>query len=282
MKKTLYDVLGVRRDAPRGEIERAYERMLAVYGGATGAEAQVRDGCSIALLEEAFATLSNSARREIYDASLQRMARLALEVRHASMVEEPKPVAKRIKWALLGMVVVAWAGWYWKSGHDAQVERERQAEFRRLEQERMVIEAEAERLRTENERMAMRAASEEERAMREAQVQNARLALQRSYAEHAEFRQQENERRQAERERQTRERDERMARERADRQAREREMRLAYERQRQEAMERAQEYEQRRALEREVYMQQQREAQERRLREQRTQGTMVPVPRPGN
>jgi curved DNA-binding protein CbpA len=150
MKKTLYDLLGVRRDASRSEIEKAYDQLRSAYGGVSGAAAAARDGCSVHLIEEAFATLSNPAKREVYDASLRRAAQRELDARLASAMEvETGPWSgSRVKVvAALALVVLVFGGWYWKSSHDARVELERQAELRRLEAERLAVEADADRLR---------------------------------------------------------------------------------------------------------------------------------------
>jgi DnaJ-class molecular chaperone len=203
MKKTLYDFLGVRRDASRTEIERAYDRMQAMYAGADGVELATRDGCSVHLIEEAFATLSNPAKREVYDASLQRAARRELEARSASTMEpEPAPGNGAKLVAALVVAAVVFGGWTWKSSHDAQVEKERHAELRRIEAERLAIEAEAARLRAENETEALRQAADEQRASRNLQAYTARYGAARAQADYAELRRQDSERRLAEREQQ--------------------------------------------------------------------------------
>ncbi|RLJ63548.1 J domain-containing protein [Sulfurisoma sediminicola] len=215
MKKTLYDFLGVRRDASPTEIEKAYDRMQTMYAGANGVELDTRDGCSIHLIEEAFATLSNPAKREVYDASLQRAAQRALEARGASTMEPEAASGSRAKvMAALVVATLAFVGWNWKSSHDAQVEKERQTELRRIEAERLAVEAEAARLRAENEKEVLRQAADEQWASRNLQAYAARYGAVRAQADYSELRRQENERRQAEREQQRQEAMERQARER--------------------------------------------------------------------
>jgi flagellar biosynthesis GTPase FlhF len=217
MKKTLYDFLGVRRDASRTEIEKAYDRMQARYAGANGMPLATRDGCSVHLIEEAFATLSSPAKREAYDASLQRAAKRELEARSASAMDveaEPLLGSRARLVAVLAVALLVFGGWYWKSSHDAQVERERQFELRRIEAERHAAEAEAARLQAENEQSNLRQAAEDQRASRELQGYTARYGAVRAQAEYSEQRRQENERRQAEREQQRKEAMERQARER--------------------------------------------------------------------
>jgi len=206
MKKTLYDFLGVRRDASRAEIEKAYDRLKSMYGGDGGAEVALRDGYSMPLVEDAFATLSNPAKRESYDASLQRAAKSALEARYASTMEPEATVSGRTKWAMLVLAVLMLGGLYLKVSHEAQVEKERNAaELRRIEAERLTAEAEAERLRAENERETTRLAAEERRTTREQQMAIARSSTYRAQTEYSEAWRQENERRMAEREKAQRE-----------------------------------------------------------------------------
>jgi curved DNA-binding protein CbpA len=215
MKKTLYDFLGVRRDASRTEIEKAYDRMQARYAGANGMQLATRDGCSVHLIEEAFATLSSPAKREAYDASLKRAAQRELEARGAAaMIDEPTPGPRYKLLAMLAVAVLLAGGWYWKSSHDARVERERQFELRRIEAERHAAEAEAARLRAENEQSNLRQAAEDQRASRDLQRYAARYGAVRSQVEHSEQRRQDMERRQAELDKQRQEAMERQARER--------------------------------------------------------------------
>lgn len=206
MKKTLYDFLGVRRDAPRAEIEKAYDRLKSRYGGNGGVEEASRDGCSMQLVEEAFATLSNPEKRENYDASLQRAAKSALEARYASTMEPVATVSSRTKRLMLVLAVLVLGSLYLKVSHDARVEKERNAaELRRIEADRVAAEAEAERLRTENERETTRLAAEESRIAREQQMAIARSSTYRAQTEYSEAWRQENERRMAEREKAQRE-----------------------------------------------------------------------------
>lgn len=206
MKRTLYDILGVRQDATNGEIERAYDRMQAMYGGAEGAERAHRDGHSMPLIADAFATLSNSAKRESYDASLARLARQAMEVRGDAAMEAADTMGGRRKWMIAALVALLLGGMYWKSSHDAEVERmRRESEVRRIEAERRAIEAEAERLRAQREQESQSIAAEERRQSAELSTAMARYNAERIRSEGAEAMRAENERRVAERERMQRE-----------------------------------------------------------------------------
>jgi DnaJ-class molecular chaperone len=207
MKKTLYDFLGVRRDASRAEIEKAYDQMQAMYGGANGAELAARNGCSMPLIEEAFSTLSNPSRREVYDASLQRAARRELEVRSASTMEaEPRSASRSKALALLAIVALAFSGWYIKFSNDARAERfRREGEIQRIEAERLAVEAEAEKLQAQREQENQRMVVEERRQSVELSAAMTRFNADRSRAEMAETMRADNERRMAEREKAQRE-----------------------------------------------------------------------------
>jgi len=64
--QTLYDVLGVPPQASGPEIVKAYKRLVEEFGKATTAPDPRRE----ALIRSAYATLSDDARRDEYDASL--------------------------------------------------------------------------------------------------------------------------------------------------------------------------------------------------------------------
>lgn len=216
MKRTLYDLLGVRRDASRAEIEKAYDRLKLAYGG-TGAV--LRDGYSLALVDEAFATLSDPAKRGNYDASLQKAAKLAMESHYRKGMAPTTMVSGWAKWALPVLMALVIGGWYWKASSDAQIARARDAaELRSIEAARITAETEAERLRFELERDATRQAADERRMDMEMQAAVARYGAQRAQAEYSDHRRSENERRQAEREQIRKESMERQAREREIRQ----------------------------------------------------------------
>jgi hypothetical protein len=177
-----------------------------MYGGAGGAERAGRDGRPMLLIEDAFATLSNSAKRESYDASLKRAARQAMEVRSDAAMEAADAMSGRTKWMILALVVLLLGGMVWKSSHDAEVERmRRESEIRRIEAERLAVEAEAEKLRAQREQEGQRFAAEERSQSAELSGAMARYSAERIRSEHAEAMSAENERRVAERERMQRE-----------------------------------------------------------------------------
>ena len=96
--QTLYDVLGVSPQASGGEITKAYQRLVEEFGKATTAPDPRRE----ALIRSAYATLSDDARRDEYDASL---------VARAS--ESARTNAKRIvPIAVAALVVIAAAVYF--------------------------------------------------------------------------------------------------------------------------------------------------------------------------
>jgi hypothetical protein len=72
-KGTLYDILGVSRDAKRDEIVREYRRRIQ----ALQQESAVPDPRREAMLHEAYEVLCDSHRRAFYDASLRRTSLFA-------------------------------------------------------------------------------------------------------------------------------------------------------------------------------------------------------------
>ena len=96
--QTLYDVLGVSPQASGAEITKAYQRLVEEIGKAT----TVPDPRREALIRSAYATLSDDARRDEYDASL---------VARAS--ESARTNAKRIvPIAVAALVVIAAAVYF--------------------------------------------------------------------------------------------------------------------------------------------------------------------------
>lgn len=96
--QTLYDVLGVSSQASRPEIAKAYNRLVEEFGKATTAPDPRRE----ALIRSAYATLSDDARRDEYDAALA-----------ARASESAKSNAKRIvPIAVAAVVILAAAGYF--------------------------------------------------------------------------------------------------------------------------------------------------------------------------
>lgn len=96
--RTLYDALGVDREARPGEIRRAHDRLVAEFGLDTTPPDPRRE----ALIREAFAVLSDPQRRAEYDRSLE-----------TSASEPPAPGGRKAIaiGAAAAVVAVALAAW---------------------------------------------------------------------------------------------------------------------------------------------------------------------------
>jgi len=111
MKQTLYDILGVSREASPEEIAVAYQsRLLELEAAAS------QDSTALTLVREAHQMLSNATRRSAYDASLAaRAAREASAARGEPEDTEPdeaRPFEWR-RWALGAAAVVVIAAGIW-------------------------------------------------------------------------------------------------------------------------------------------------------------------------
>jgi S1-C subfamily serine protease len=121
-KKTLYDILGVSRDANSIDIGLAYERRKGELQ-----RASQHDAGALALAHQAHDVLTNPKRRAAYDASLLTQAEKAAAAEQAQapdlMVEgdeeEPKPHRKFILPAVIGLAVIVVALLVIFRGHDA-------------------------------------------------------------------------------------------------------------------------------------------------------------------
>lgn len=101
LKETLYDILGVSRDAKLTDIGRAYNRHKA----AMRAETTPPDARRTALLHEAFEVLSDPQKRAAYDASLRR--------NRAVLLPGGRSVSRRTAGAVLGLMALGVLGAYW-------------------------------------------------------------------------------------------------------------------------------------------------------------------------
>jgi S1-C subfamily serine protease len=112
MKRTLYQILGVEKDAPADAITAAYRTRLAAAQAAPGG-----DATATTLLREAYQVLSNPQSRNAYDASLAAPVPSAASRRgRAAPIDDDEPGTGWIKWAIGGTVVVLALGiWWWKA-----------------------------------------------------------------------------------------------------------------------------------------------------------------------
>lgn len=106
--RTLYEILGVTRNAKPHEVERAHGRLRKRMQE----EASVPDAREAALVQKAYEVLSDPARRDAYDASLDVPA---------SALERARAARRRRAYAMGGVVaaVLAAVGGYsaWRSRH---------------------------------------------------------------------------------------------------------------------------------------------------------------------
>jgi S1-C subfamily serine protease len=103
-KKTLYEILGVARDANAIDLGLAYEQRTAELQRAVP-----QDPSAEALLHEAMEVLGDAKRRAAYDASLLTAAERAAASQQAEpdlvLEEEPGAAPKRIPWGAIGIGV---------------------------------------------------------------------------------------------------------------------------------------------------------------------------------
>lgn len=112
MKRTLYQILGVEKDATPEAIGAAYHAKLQALQAAPGG-----DAAAATLVREAHQVLSNPQSRAAYDASLAAPVPSAASRRgRAVPIDDDEPGAGWIKWAIGGaVVVVAFGIWWWKA-----------------------------------------------------------------------------------------------------------------------------------------------------------------------
>lgn len=100
LKTSLYEVLGVSRDAKLQDITRAYNR----YRAELRSEAAAPDARREALMREAYEVLSDPQKREAYDASLRRG--------WSTMAATPRRRRGIAAVAGSGLAIAALAGWW--------------------------------------------------------------------------------------------------------------------------------------------------------------------------
>lgn len=114
---TLYDVLGLGRQASAAQVAQAYQASLESLVADSGHENYERDMIRAKAIREAYAILSSPARREAYDAKL----RLKEQPPVYEVVEKPGVPWKAI--AIGAAIVAAAAGYYKVEARRAEVER---------------------------------------------------------------------------------------------------------------------------------------------------------------
>jgi hypothetical protein len=117
MKRTLYQILGVEKDATADTIVAGYRARLEAAQAASG------DAAASTLLREAYQVLSNAQTRAAYDASLTAPAPLGTVRRGRAAAIEDDPGAGWMKWAIGGAVIIVALGiWWWKARPAAKPE----------------------------------------------------------------------------------------------------------------------------------------------------------------
>ncbi len=104
MKQTLYDILGVERDASFEDVEVAYAKRFEVLKAETS-----WDSNRLVMLNEAREVLSDPTRRAAYDASLATAAQPQTRIAPVEIEEQPRSSGK---WIILAVVVAAIAIWW--------------------------------------------------------------------------------------------------------------------------------------------------------------------------
>ena len=106
-KQSLYEILGVPRDASTADIDAAYERRKAGLDGSGST-----DSNAMALLRDAHDALRNPARRATYDASLAAAeAREAADEKAAKdappvVIEDAEAPQRKLPWLPIGIALV--------------------------------------------------------------------------------------------------------------------------------------------------------------------------------
>jgi len=112
MKRTLYQILGVEKDATAEAIAAGYRARLAAAQAAPGG-----DATAVMLVREAYQVLFNAQSRAAYDASLAALVPTGVARRgRAVPIEDEESGGAWIKWAIGGSVVLIALGlWWWKA-----------------------------------------------------------------------------------------------------------------------------------------------------------------------
>jgi curved DNA-binding protein CbpA len=108
MKKTLYEILGVKEQASADEIKEAYIRRVAAYQAAATMHDEAK------FLKDAYDILSDPNKRKTYDASLGMGAQMPQIV----YVEEKSGVSPKVI-VLVGALVLL-GGWYYVRSSEEQ------------------------------------------------------------------------------------------------------------------------------------------------------------------
>lgn len=160
MKKSLYDILELSRLASAEAVQAAYERLSSALTPKVEAgddDARTR----LVGVREAYSTLSDPAKRALYDVRLAAALQPAPE---PEMIDVPEDADKRKLWLYAGAAMVlltlAFGSVRMYTNHQAQMERERLQKLEALERERLRIEEQ--RLQAQREAEARRVGAAEQ------------------------------------------------------------------------------------------------------------------------
>jgi curved DNA-binding protein CbpA len=112
--KTLYDLLGIERNATHVEIERGYRRSLDAYLANKGTGQPDQETRRMQAAREAYLLLSTPTRRQVYDEQL----RESMAARH---MREHVPGVRRVSVALICTLLLGPGGgayYFYKVQHD--------------------------------------------------------------------------------------------------------------------------------------------------------------------
>ena len=139
MKKTLYDILELSRSASVESVQAAYER-LSQAAQSRSAAGDPDASARIVAIREAYATLSDSARKSLYDLRLS----AAAATPEPEMLDVPDEDAARrrlIIYAAVAVVllVLVFGSIRMYTNHQAGIERERLQKLEALEKQRLEL-----------------------------------------------------------------------------------------------------------------------------------------------
>lgn len=152
-ERTFYDILEVSNTASSETIQAAHERLAAKFNPEQPANAgNAAARMQFDALKQAFLTLGNADARAQYD---RKLALRSLTPMRAAAIEVQEPFWTLPKLALVGIIVLALGGFYFKHQRDqARIEAEKAVAVAKAKEaeEKARAEAEAERIAAQRER----------------------------------------------------------------------------------------------------------------------------------
>lgn len=176
MRKTLYDLLELSRNASAEAVEASYHRLqqkLQSQADAGNEDARVQ----LKAIREAYQTLADATRRGVYDASLSAAASTVTQRPSTAYAgdDHDREVARSRRNLVIGAIVVAavlYVGYRLVADHQAKVELARIEKLQAIEREKLEI---------ERRKAEAAEAAEAQRLEMQKQREDAALARQRAY-----------------------------------------------------------------------------------------------------